>query len=125
MHAFRHPASRRAYGAALSEADKAQIRKDAASGKSSTASSKYAPVIAESIRTGVPYEELVAGGGATAAAPADAQTVSEDMAPPTGGSSFPWVWVVGGAVLLGSVGFAAWYFTRPKPEAAFVPSPTV
>ena len=122
MHAFRHPASRRAYGAALSEADKAQYRKDVREGKIKGQAPPKTAVVAESIRTGVPYEELLAGGGA---APADVQTVSEDMAAPVAEPSFPWVWVVGGVVLLGGVGFAAWYFTRPKPEEAFVPSPMV
>jgi hypothetical protein len=114
MHAFRHPASRRAYGAALTAEQKEQYRKDVREGKIKGQAPPKTAAAAEIIRTG---GEVVA--------PEDVQTVSEDMAAPVGESSFPWVWVVGGVVLLGGVGFAAWYFTRPKPEEAFVPSPMV
>ena len=110
MHAFVHPAVRRTYGAALTEEQKAQYRKDVQSGAVKGKAPTKTAVVAESIRTGVPYEELLAGGGV---APENVQTVSADVeAPPP--SSFPWVWVIGGTVLLGGVGFAAWYFTRSK-----------
>jgi hypothetical protein len=121
MHAFRHPASRRAYGAALTAEQKEQYKKDVQAGKIKGQPPPRTAVLAESIRTGVPYEELMAGGGV---APENVQTVSEEITVPPE-PSFPWVWVIGGTVLLGGLGFAAWYFTRPKPEEAFVPSPTV
>lgn len=116
MHAFVHPAARRTYGAALTEEQKAQYRKDVQSGAIKGKAPTKTAVVAESIRTGVPYEELLAGGGV---APEDVQTVSADVETPAP-STFPWVWVIGGTVLLGGVGFAAWYFTRPKAEPSTV-----
>ena len=115
MSAFVHPAVRRAYGAALTEEQKAQYRKDVQSGK--IVAQKAPPrtaAIAESRRTGVPVEEILA-----AAAEGMTETLPEDMAAPAATEGgLPWAYIIGGVVLVGGLGFAAWYFTRPKPDAS-------
>lgn len=122
MSAFVHPAVRRAYGAALTEEQKAQYRKDVQSGK--IVAQKAPPrtaAIAESRRTGVPVEEILAAAaeGMTETLPEDMQTVSGDMADQAATEGgLPWAYIIGGVVLVGGLGFAAWYFTRPKPDAS-------
>jgi hypothetical protein len=114
MHAFHHPASRRGYGAALTAAEKEQYLKDVRSGKRTGTAPPRTAAVAESIRTGVPVEEILGGAPVEEEVAEETMTVSGEAPSSAGAGGFPWVWVVGGVVLLGGVGFAAWYFTRDK-----------